>query len=88
MKSKVVLVIGALTGIGRAAAFAFAGKGAQINVSGRRDEAGEALANQLRSLGSEAEYIPPRADQKKSNGKVRSDRVHSERKLPWNIFRS
>ena len=63
MKNKVVLITGALTGIGRAAALAFARKGAQIVVSGRRDEAGEALANELRSLGSEAEYI--RADVRK-----------------------
>jgi NAD(P)-dependent dehydrogenase (short-subunit alcohol dehydrogenase family) len=60
MKNKVALITGALTGIGRAAAFAFARKGAKVVVSGRRDEAGEALAEELRSLGSEAEYI--RAD--------------------------
>ena len=60
MKNKVALITGALTGIGRAAAFAFARKGAKVVVSGRRDEAGEALADELRSLGSEAEYI--RAD--------------------------
>jgi NAD(P)-dependent dehydrogenase (short-subunit alcohol dehydrogenase family) len=65
MKNKVVLITGALTGIGRAAALAFARKGAQIVVSGRRDEAGEALANELRSLGSEAEYI--RADVRKED---------------------
>src|ERR1700694_2180970 len=65
MKNKVVLITGALTGIGRAAALAFARKGAQIVVSGRRDEAGEALANELRSIGSEAEYI--RADVRKED---------------------
>jgi len=65
MKEKVVLVTGALTGIGRAAAFAFAKKGARIVVSGRGDEAGEALADELRSLGSEAEYI--RADVRKED---------------------
>jgi NAD(P)-dependent dehydrogenase (short-subunit alcohol dehydrogenase family) len=65
MKEKVVLVTGALTGIGRAAAFAFAKKGARIVVSGRGDEAGEALADELRSLGSEAEYV--RADVRKED---------------------
>jgi NAD(P)-dependent dehydrogenase (short-subunit alcohol dehydrogenase family) len=57
MKKKVVLITGALTGIGRAAAFAFARKGDQIVVSGRRDEAGKALVKELRALGSEAEFI-------------------------------
>jgi NAD(P)-dependent dehydrogenase (short-subunit alcohol dehydrogenase family) len=57
MTTQTVLITGALTGIGRAAAIAFARKGAKLVVSGRRDEAGEALAEELRSLGSEAEYI-------------------------------
>ncbi len=46
-----------MTGIGRAAAVAFAKKGAQVVVAGRRDEAGKALVKELRSLGSEAEFI-------------------------------
>src|SRR5712664_621304 len=57
MSTSVVLITGALTGIGRAAAIAFAKKGAKVVVSGRRDEAGKALAKELRALGSEAEFI-------------------------------
>jgi NAD(P)-dependent dehydrogenase (short-subunit alcohol dehydrogenase family) len=57
MNDQVVLITGALTGIGRAAAIAFARKGAKIVVSGRRDEAGKALVKELRALGSEAEFI-------------------------------
>src|SRR2546421_5483388 len=57
MSNPVVLITGALTGIGRAAAVAFAKKGANVVVAGRRDEAGKALAKELRSLGSEAEFI-------------------------------
>src|ERR1700730_13595181 len=57
MSNPVVLITGALTGIGRAAAVAFARKGAKVVVSGRRDEAGNALAKELRALGSEAEFI-------------------------------
>lgn len=53
----VVLITGALTGIGRATAFAFANEGAKLVVSGRRDEAGRALAAELRALGVEAEFI-------------------------------
>jgi NAD(P)-dependent dehydrogenase (short-subunit alcohol dehydrogenase family) len=56
----VVLITGALTGIGRATALAFARDGARLIVSGRGDEAGEALATELRALGAEAEFV--RAD--------------------------
>jgi NAD(P)-dependent dehydrogenase (short-subunit alcohol dehydrogenase family) len=57
MSNPVVLITGALTGIGRAAAIAFARKGAKVVVSGRRDEAGKALVKELRVFGSEAEFI-------------------------------
>src|SRR5258706_13064944 len=57
MNKPVVLITGALTGIGRAAAVAFAKKGAKVVVAGRRDEAGKALVKELRSFGSEAEII-------------------------------
>lgn len=57
---KVVLITGALTGIGRATALAYAVEGADIVISGRRDDAGLALATELRALGARAEFI--RAD--------------------------
>jgi NAD(P)-dependent dehydrogenase (short-subunit alcohol dehydrogenase family) len=60
MTRPVVLITGALTGIGRATALAFAKEGADLVVSGRRDDAGLALANKLRALGAQAEFI--RAD--------------------------
>ena len=60
MSTPVVLITGALTGIGRAAAFAFAQEGNRIVVSGRHDGAGETLVRELRALGTEAEFI--RAD--------------------------
>jgi NAD(P)-dependent dehydrogenase (short-subunit alcohol dehydrogenase family) len=60
MSTPVVLVTGALTGIGRAAAVAFAREGSRVVVSGRHDEIGEALVMELRALGAEAEFI--RAD--------------------------
>jgi NAD(P)-dependent dehydrogenase (short-subunit alcohol dehydrogenase family) len=53
----VVLITGALTGIGRATALAFARDGASVAVSGRRDEAGQALAAELRALGVRGEYM-------------------------------
>ncbi len=57
MSKQVVLITGGLTGIGRAAAVAFAKNGAKVVVSGRRDEVGKELAKELRSYGAEAEFI-------------------------------
>src|SRR5258706_8682172 len=57
MSTQVVLITGGLTGIGRAAAVAFAKRGASVVVAGRRDEVGQALVKELRSFGSEAEFI-------------------------------
>ncbi len=60
MDTPVVLITGALTGIARATASAFAQSGAKVVVSGRHDDAGRALAAELRGAGAEAEFI--RAD--------------------------
>jgi NAD(P)-dependent dehydrogenase (short-subunit alcohol dehydrogenase family) len=57
MSSQVVLITGGLTGIGRAAAVAFAKKGAKVVVAGRREEAGKELVKELRSFGTDAEFI-------------------------------
>jgi NAD(P)-dependent dehydrogenase (short-subunit alcohol dehydrogenase family) len=60
MNKPVVMITGALTGIGRTTALAFAQQGASLVVSGRRDDAGAALAAELRAAGADAEFI--RAD--------------------------
>src|SRR5882757_7430836 len=57
MSKPVVLITGALTGIGRATAVAFAREGARLVVSGRREEEGRTLAKELRDLGAEAEFV-------------------------------
>ena len=60
MTAPVVLVTGALSGIGRATAEAFAREGAKVVISGRNAETGEAVAAELSNLGGEIHFI--RAD--------------------------
>jgi NAD(P)-dependent dehydrogenase (short-subunit alcohol dehydrogenase family) len=54
MAAQVVLITGSLTGIGRAAALAFAETGARVVVSGRRDQEGRALEAELQGMGADA----------------------------------
>jgi NAD(P)-dependent dehydrogenase (short-subunit alcohol dehydrogenase family) len=57
MNKPVILITGALTGIGRATAMAFAKGGARLVVSGRRKAEGKALEADLQQLGAEAVFI-------------------------------
>lgn len=57
MNHPVILITGALTGIGRATALAFASSGARLVISGRRPAEGKALESELRQLGAEAHFI-------------------------------
>jgi NAD(P)-dependent dehydrogenase (short-subunit alcohol dehydrogenase family) len=57
MTDKVILITGALAGIGRATALAAAGEGYGIVVSGRNRQTGKALAAELRARGVEALFI-------------------------------
>jgi NAD(P)-dependent dehydrogenase (short-subunit alcohol dehydrogenase family) len=60
MSKPVVVITGALTGIGRATALAFARERFRLVVSGRHEDKGQALAAELRALEAEAEFV--RAD--------------------------
>lgn len=57
MATSVVLITGALTGIGRATALAFAREGARVVVSGRNCDDGQALAAEVHDLGLEAIFL-------------------------------
>lgn len=60
MNTQVVLITGGLTGIGRATALAFAKEGAQVVVSGRREDEGQKVVSEIRKVGAQGEFI--RAD--------------------------
>jgi NAD(P)-dependent dehydrogenase (short-subunit alcohol dehydrogenase family) len=57
MDKKIILVTGGISGIGRAAALAFARQGDTVVVAGRREAEGKALEVELRSFGGEALFV-------------------------------
>ena len=57
MSTPVILITGALTGIGRATALAFAKEGATVVAAGRREAEGNALEAELRALGGQAAFV-------------------------------
>ncbi|WP_260741340.1 SDR family NAD(P)-dependent oxidoreductase [Tunturiibacter lichenicola] len=59
-ENKVVIVTGATSGIGRAAAVAFAAEGGKVGFCGRRENLGREVEQEIRSKGGEGTYV--RAD--------------------------
>jgi NAD(P)-dependent dehydrogenase (short-subunit alcohol dehydrogenase family) len=70
MSTPVVLITGALTGIDRATAIAFAKEGARLIVSGRKEAEGKTLEAELRRLGAEAEFVAADVRREKDIGNL------------------
>lgn len=57
LQGKVVLITGGTSGIGHAAAVAFARAGARIVVAARRAERGEQVVRELQAKGADARFV-------------------------------
>lgn len=57
LSGQVAILTGATSGIGKATALLFASQGADIAITGRRTELGEAVADEARKLGIQALFV-------------------------------
>src|SRR5258707_933849 len=62
LEHKTALVTGATSNIGRAIATAFAAEGAHVLVTGRSEQRGSEVVEQIRTAGGRAEFIAAAAD--------------------------
>lgn len=56
-ENKVILITGATSGLGAAAALSLAGQGAKVAITGRREEQGQAVLKQMQDAGGEGLFI-------------------------------
>lgn len=56
-ENKVILITGATSGLGAAAAVSLAGQGAKVAITGRREEQGQAVLKQMQDAGGEGLFI-------------------------------
>jgi NAD(P)-dependent dehydrogenase (short-subunit alcohol dehydrogenase family) len=58
MKGRSAIITGATSGMGRATALLFAGEGATVVASGRNEERGRSLVDEIRAAGGRAAFVP------------------------------
>ena len=56
-QNKVILITGATSGLGATAAVSLAGKGAKVAITGRREEQGHVIVEQMKAAGGEGLFI-------------------------------
>ena len=56
-ENKVILITGATSGLGATAAVSLASKGAKVAITGRREEQGQAVVEQMKAAGGEGLFI-------------------------------
>lgn len=56
-EGKVILITGATSGLGATAAITLAAKGAKVAITGRREEQGQAVLDQIKAAGGEGMFV-------------------------------
>jgi NAD(P)-dependent dehydrogenase (short-subunit alcohol dehydrogenase family) len=76
LSSRVAIITGATSGIGKASALLFAREGAQLVLTGRRSELGEEVAIQARQAGGQAIFVKADHTRLEDCQRVVSEAIH------------
>lgn len=77
LKDKIAIITGSTSGIGKAAALAFAAEGATVVVTGRRLEKGLQVVEEIKAIGSKALFIQADITEESSYAAIVSETVET-----------